>query len=87
MENKKVQATGIPYSRYIASWNIATKYKAGYSTYFTAWLEQCGCTHEEALEIREMAGCGKFELEQDARRFVETHPREKFRKMRKEDID
>ena len=67
-ENKKTQK-GIEYSRYIASWNNmgGTHY---YGCQFAEWLKANGVTDEEVHEIREMAACGKMELEVSAMRFI-----------------
>lgn len=68
LENKKVAATGIHYSRYIASWR---KCGAGYG--FEDWLESMPeITEEERRDISEMWMTGKLELECNIREFLKN---------------
>ena len=66
LENKKVAATGIHYSRYIASWiNCGNQYG------FEDWLESMTeITADERRDIREMWMTGKLELECNIREFL-----------------
>lgn len=68
LENKKVQATGIHYSRYIASWiNYGNEYG------FEEWLESMKeITDTERHDIMEMYMTGKLELELGAKEFLKT---------------
>lgn len=67
-ENKKTEVQGIHYSRYIASWrNVGGDY---YGEQFAKWLKANGCTDKEIDDIREMASCGKMELELTAKSYV-----------------
>lgn len=68
LENKKVKATGIHYSRYIASWrNCGDKYG------FEEWLETMPeITEDERRDIKEMYMCGKLELECNIREFLKN---------------
>ena len=76
LENNVVEATGIPYSRYIASWrNVGNK---SYDEWFVHWLVTEGlCTDKEASEIQDMATCGKLELEKSAKAFNKDKERRK----------
>jgi hypothetical protein len=66
LENKK--HNGIHYSRYIASWrNIGGKY---FEEEFIEWLKSEGFNEDDARDVREMAMCGKMELEMSAKKFV-----------------
>jgi len=68
LENKKTH-NGIPYSRYIASWHVA----GGriYDRLFEEWLRTTQqLTDDEIHDIKEMATCGKLELEESARLFL-----------------
>ena len=68
LENKKTEVCGIHYSRFIASWkNVGGQY---YGIQFGEWLKELGCTEQEIRDIREMATCGKYELELTAESFV-----------------
>lgn len=66
LENKKVAATGIHYSRYIASWiNCGNQYG------FEDWLESMQeITADERRDIKEMWMNGKLELECNIREFL-----------------
>ena len=66
LENKKVKATGIHYSRYIASWmNCGNEYG------FEEWLKTMPeITEDERRDIKEMYMCGKLELETDIKKFL-----------------
>ena len=67
-DNKKVKATGIHYSRYIASWrNVGGRF---FDEEFEEWLKDEGCDETEVIEIMELAKCGKMELEHNASRYV-----------------
>lgn len=67
-ENKKTEVQGVHYSRYIASWqNSGGDY---YGEQFEKWLKENECTDKEIDDIREMARCGKMELELTARFYV-----------------
>lgn len=67
-ENKKTEKQGIRYSRYIASWiNVGGE---RFGTEFMDWLKSEGCTPREIIDIRELAECGKFELELSAKKFI-----------------
>ena len=66
LENKK--HNGIHYSRYIASWtNAGGQY---FNEEFMEWLISEGFTEDKARDVREMAMCGKMELETSARMFI-----------------
>ena len=68
LENKKVKATGIHYSRYIASWiNCGNHYG------FEDWLESMKeITADERRDICEIWMTGKLELENDIREFLKS---------------
>ena len=67
-ENKKTEVQGVHYSRYIASWkNCGGTY---FGEQFAKWLRANSCTDKEINDIREMATCGKLELEMSARAYV-----------------
>lgn len=67
-ENKKTEKQGIRYSRYIASWiNVGGE---RFGTEFMDWLKSEGCTPREIIDIRELAECGKLELEVSAKKFI-----------------
>lgn len=67
-ENKKTEVQEVHYSRYIASWkNAGGNY---FGEQFEKWLKSNGCTEKEISEIREMATCGKMELETTAEFYV-----------------
>ena len=67
-ENKKTEKQGIRYSRYIASWiNVGGE---RFDTEFMDWLKSEGCTQREIIDIRQLAECGKFELELSAKKFI-----------------
>ena len=69
LENKITEAQWVHYSRYIASWqNSGGTY---FGEQFAKWLKANGCTEKEVHDIREMATCGKLELEVSARKFVD----------------
>ena len=70
LENKKTH-NGIHYSRYIASWyGVGGKY---YGDKFAEWLKTTQeLTDDEIREIRELATCGKLELEYSAGQFLKT---------------
>lgn len=68
-ENGKVKATGIHYSRYIASWN-----NVGGTYGFEEWLESMSeITENERRDILEMQMNGKLELEINAKEFIKKH--------------
>ena len=70
-ENKKTKEQEIHYSRYIISWINGGGYeKYDFSEEFEDWLKRNNCTEDEIRDIREMAMCGKMELEYDARAYV-----------------
>lgn len=67
-ENLKTEKQGIRYSRYIASWiNVGGQ---SFDTEFMDWLKSEGCTQREIIDIRELATCGKLELESSAKKFI-----------------
>ena len=67
LENKK--HNGVHYSRYIASWrNMGGTY---FGREFELWLTSEGFTDEEIREVKEMATCGKLELETAAKEFID----------------
>ena len=68
-ENKKTVAQEVHYSRYIASWNNCGG-DHYYGEQFAKWLRANGCTEREIDDIREMATCGKMELELTAMIYV-----------------
>lgn len=79
-ENALTEAHKIHYSRYIASWlriyvksHDITSIEAIYDENFIDWLINTGITEDEAWTIREMAVCGKMELEADASNFSKNH--------------
>lgn len=66
LENKKHD--GIHYSRYIASWrNMGGRF---FDEEFKEWLRSEGFSDEEIREVKEMATCGKLELETTAKQFI-----------------
>ena len=68
LENKKHD--GVHYSRYIASWrNMGGTH---FGREFELWLTSEGFTDEEIYEVREMAICGKLELEKAAKKFIDV---------------
>ena len=70
----KVASNGIPYSRILLSWIRAGG--EGYVCSLRKWLLDIGLTEEEAKEIDELhAWGGKFELEQNAKRYLKEHGR------------
>lgn len=75
----KVASNGIPYSRILMSW-----IRAGGENYVCSmkdWLLSIGLTEEEAEEIRELYSWGgKFELEQNAKRYLQEHGRPTIKK-------
>lgn len=66
LDNKKVAATGVHYSRYIASWiNCGNPYG------FEDWLESMKeITDSERHDIMEMYMTGKLELELSIKEFL-----------------
>ena len=71
-ENKKTHG-GIYYTRYIASWKIAGGriYRGGL---FERWLrEDQKLTEEEIHDILEIAECGKLELQESAKAFMDNN--------------
>ena len=73
LENRKVN--GIHLTRYIESWrNIGGECNIGET--FDEWLRSEGLTDEDLRDIHDICGCGKFELEQSARPFVEKQKKE-----------
>lgn len=72
-ENAKTEKHEINYSRYIASW-----YKAGGqfrhltdTLDFKDWLRSMDLSEDEVQAIANMAVCGKLELEDSAKAFIE----------------
>ena len=55
-------------SRYIASWTKA--YGPYYDENFEKWLKNLGVNEEDIFNLVQMATCGKFELERNAREFI-----------------
>lgn len=77
LENMKVN--GIHMSRYIASWmNAGGEFIGTWEdSSFSRWLRTVGVDDEQDVhDIFEMATCGKFELEQSARRYMEANKEE-----------
>ena len=73
LENARTEKHEIHYSRYIASW-----YKAGGqfrhltdTLNFKDWLRSMGLSEDEVQTIANMAVCGKLELEESAKVFIE----------------
>lgn len=67
LENKK--HNGIHYSRYIASWrNMGGRF---FDEEFKEWLRSEGFSDEEIREVKELAECGKLELETTAKQFID----------------
>ena len=75
LENKKIG--DVHYSRIIASWNNVYPGPVYYEDSFREWLKSLGATKEQTYEICEMANCGRFELERDAKQFIEKHKKAK----------
>ena len=71
-ENKVTKTHGIPYSRYIASWNKVRKERFYYGK-FVDWLNSIGLSKEEINDIAFLADNGKLELEESARKFTGIH--------------
>lgn len=69
LENKKTR-NGIHYTRYIMSWINSGGAKFGFGFKFEAWLRSEGLTEDEIHDIKEMAMCGKLELEINAEAFI-----------------
>lgn len=66
LENKKHD--GIHYSRYIASWrNMGGRF---FDEEFKEWLRSEGFNEDEIREVKELAECGKLELEMAAKQFI-----------------
>ena len=79
LENKK--HNGIHYSRYIASWiNAGGKY---FDEEFLEWLKSEGFEEDDARDVREMATCGKLELETSAKKFINKE-KENIEKVEKQ---
>lgn len=77
LENAKVN--GIHTSRYIASWiNVGGEFIGTWEdSLFSRWLRTVGVTNEEDIhDMWKLATCGKFELEQSARRYMEANKEE-----------
>lgn len=70
-ENKKT-GEGIHYSRYYASYcNVArTRNVTVWRDDFIRWLRTQNLTEQEISDIEEMAYCGKLELENSVRQFI-----------------
>ena len=75
LENKS--CNGIQYSRYIASWINSDG--IGSSVYITDWLESLGLDKDTIREIEDMYMNGKLELELDAKEFIRSHKKSKWR--------
>lgn len=75
----KVASNGIPYSRILMSW-----IRAGGENYVCSmkdWLLSIGLTEEEAEEIRTLHSWGgKFELEENAKGYLQEHGRPTIKK-------
>lgn len=72
LENKK--HNGVHYSRYIASWkNSGGEY---FGEEFEEWLRSEGFDEEEIRDVKEMATCGKLELEMAAKEFINKEKEE-----------
>lgn len=71
--NKKTEVVDVNYTRFIASWFNACK-NVGKNVYyddeFVAWLTSMVIDKDTANDIRNIANCGKMELEDNARRFI-----------------
>lgn len=68
LDNKKTRNQGVHYSRYIASWvNYGGSY---FGEQFAAWLRANDVEEDEIRDIREMATCGKLELEMTAGKYI-----------------
>lgn len=71
-ENARTEAHEVYYSRYIASWYIA----GGRFDHlrdilnFKDWLRTIGLTEDEVAAVATIASCGKLELEQSARAYL-----------------
>lgn len=69
--NPRTNSQDIRYSRYIASWrNIVVGYDD--SEEFKEWLATQNLSDDEIIDIIEMYTCGKFELERDIKRYLES---------------
>ena len=70
-ENRKMGRFDARVSRYIASWrNMGGKFCD--DEFFKGWLKSEGLTEQEANHVWRMAICGKMELENSAKPFVEA---------------
>lgn len=76
-ENKYVEKHDAHYSRYIASWiKSGGDFKCGYrkggilGTTFAKWLKTLGMSDSEVYDIWNLATCGKFEFESNAKNFL-----------------
>lgn len=67
-ENKKTEGQKVHYSRYIASWKNAGGHY--YGEQFEKWLRSNGLTEQEISDVKELANCGKMELEVGAKFYV-----------------
>lgn len=80
--NKKTNVQHVHYSRYIASWrNVGGE---DFDEFFEEFLKNNGCTDQEVHDIVEMANGGMFELEKDARTFVQKQ-KDFFKKFEDEE--
>lgn len=72
-ENAKTEEHEIHYSRYIASWyNVGGRFDTFQDRFnFYNWLESIGVNEDEAYDMWKMATCGKLELEESAKSFIE----------------
>lgn len=74
-ENPKTKSQEIRYSRYIASWrHVVDKYSD--SDKFEEWLKTQNLTDNEIIDILEMYKCGKFELEENIRKYLKAKKEE-----------
>ena len=70
-ENRKMGRFDARVSRYIASWhNMGGKFYA--DEFFKDWLRSEGLTEREVDHVYWMATCGKMELENSAKPFIEA---------------
>ena len=69
-ENREVN--GILMSRYIASWlNVGGTITYGHKTAWYRWLESMDIPEETIWDMTNLAICGKLELENSAKEFLE----------------
>lgn len=71
-ENAKTEEHEIYYSRYIASWYVAGGRFDSLNDIlnFKDWMRSINLTEDEVEAIAKIAACGKVELEQSARAFI-----------------